>query len=533
VASSPARAVVEQRYRIIRRIEAGGMAEVFLGEACGVEGFKKRVAIKRVLPHLAQNDNFIQMFLDEARLSARLSHANIVSVFDIVAVDDTYLLVMDFVDGANLKRVLESQQRRRAAFPLAEAIYICTEACNGLSYAHGLRDESGRPLSIVHRDVSPPNLLLTKLGEVKIADFGLAKAGTQIRRTDPGVIKGKYSYLSPEAANGLDVDARADIFSLGIVMWEMLAGRRLFLGETDYDTVKRVQQAQIPRLTPLNPHVDDEFEAILLKALARDRGDRFQTAEEFGDALLGYLFSRRLKVTKNDVARLVNTAVMDEAKAAKPDVRRIERLIEEELLDLNSDVAMRQNVVPPLLKGTLRPITGETQLDSLFEDSANWSFSDSGMGQLHATGSGMNLRADSGTLRGLGPDQPASSASTPPAAPPAQSWRDSAADYPLPPAALNNSPSNSFKQRPSWHGQTQGSDDLDLDQELMGPDPLVLRPSPEATRSHLQLASIPGLPPPPQVVHNAAATKYVAMSVAASLIIALLTVVMVIARLVH
>jgi len=506
------------------------MAEVFLGEACGVEGFKKRVAIKRVLPHLAQNDNFIQMFLDEARLSARLSHTNIVSVFDIVARGDTYLLIMDFIDGANLKRILESHQRRRAPFPLAEAIYICTEACNGLSYAHGLRDESGRPLNIVHRDVSPPNLLVTKLGEVKIADFGLAKAGTQLRRTDPGVIKGKYSYLSPEAANGLDVDARADIFSLGIVMWEMLAGRRLFLGETDYDTVKLIQQAQIPRLTPLNPHVDDAFEEILLKALARDRKERFASAEAFGDALLGYLFSRRLRVTKNDIARLVNTAVTDEAPTSKQDVRRIERLIEEELLDLNSDVTMRQDVVPPLLKGSLRHST-HSHVNGLFEDTASWFSSDSAPPRLADSGAKLRradsvahqLRgvdsdgSDSSTLRGLGPNQPL---------PATTNWRESALNYsPAFDPSRPLVPQQSYRH--SWHGY----ESLDLETSTGG-TALMLRPSPEDTRSQIKSPPLPP-PEPSYAPGDAQVTKYVAMSVAASLIIAMLTIIFVLARLLY
>jgi serine/threonine-protein kinase len=323
--------MADHRYRVIKRLEAGGMAEVYLGEATGVEGFKKRVAIKRVLPHLAQNENFIRMFLDEARLSARLNHANIVSVFDISAREDTYFLIMEFVDGANLKKILESLQRRGQRFGLPEAVYVCAEACRGLSYAHELHDENGRALGIVHRDISPPNILLTKLGEVKVADFGLAKAGTQLSQTDPGVVKGKFSYLSPEAANGKEVDARADIFSLGIVLWEMLAGRRLFLGETDYATVKLVQQANIPRLSPLNNLVDVDFEEIMLKALARDPEQRFQSAHEFAEALTGYLFSRQLKVTNFNIANLVKAAISEDALPVKSEGSLIDRLIQEEL----------------------------------------------------------------------------------------------------------------------------------------------------------------------------------------------------------
>ncbi|HET8939562.1 MAG TPA: serine/threonine-protein kinase [Polyangiales bacterium] len=354
--------MADQRYRVIKRLEAGGMAEVYLGEASSLEGFKKRVAIKRVLPHLAQNENFIQMFLDEARLSARLSHANIVSVFDISARDDTYFLIMEFVDGANLKRILESLQRRGQRFPLPEAIYVCAEACRGLSYAHELHDEHGHPIGIVHRDISPPNIMITKQGEIKVADFGLAKAGTQLSQTDPGVVKGKFSYLSPEAAAGREVDARADIFSLGIVLWEMLAGRRLFLGETDYATVKLIQQANIPRLAPLNNSVDETFEELLLKALTRAPEDRYPSAQAFGDALTGYLFARQLKVTHYDIATLVNTAISEDAPSSKNESSLIDRLIQEEL---DGSIALRNE--------HLRAVAANAQHhEGDLEDPASW-----------------------------------------------------------------------------------------------------------------------------------------------------------------
>jgi len=357
--------MADHRYRVIKRLEAGGMAEVYLGEATGVEGFKKRVAIKRVLPHLAQNENFIRMFLDEARLSARLNHANIVSVFDISARDDTYFLIMEFVDGANLKKILDSLQRRSQRFTLPEAIYVCAEACRGLSYAHELQDENGRALGIVHRDISPPNILLTKLGEVKVADFGLAKAGTQLSQTDPGVVKGKFSYLSPEAANGKEVDARADIFSLGIVLWEMLAGRRLFLGETDYATVKLVQQANIPRLSPLNNQVDVDFEEIMLKALAREPDNRFQSAHEFGEALSGHLFHRQMKVTNHNIAMLVRSAISEDSLPAKSEASLIDRLIQEEL---DESVGLGGKKTPRAMPMTL----GEVEQEGELEDPMQW-----------------------------------------------------------------------------------------------------------------------------------------------------------------
>ncbi|MDQ3036369.1 MAG: serine/threonine protein kinase, partial [Myxococcota bacterium] len=372
---------VEQRYRVTERLEAGGMAEVFKGESLSVQGFKKQVAIKRVLPHLAQNKNFIQMFLDEARLGARLTHANIVTVFDIGAADNTFFIVMEFVDGCNLKTVIESYRQQGRRIGVKEAVYVCVQACAGLSFAHELQSEEEEDLHIVHRDISPPNILLSKRGEVKVTDFGLAKATTQLEKTDPGVVKGKFSYLSPEAALGQPVDARTDIFALGIVLWEMLAGRRLFLGETDYQTVKLVQQANIPSLARLNPEVDAELEVALAKALTRDPNNRYQTAREMGDALSGYLFSKQMKVNSFDVATLVKGVIESrkQAKAGQPrEASIIDRLISEELLrftsldDMSDPSVSAGNVAisPEEIGDGAKPLDA-----GLFENPADW-FSD-------------------------------------------------------------------------------------------------------------------------------------------------------------
>jgi eukaryotic-like serine/threonine-protein kinase len=329
--------MAEQRYRVIDRLEAGGMAEVFRGEALSVQGFKKQVAIKRVLPHLAQNKSFISMFLDEARLGARLNHANIVTVFDIGAADNTYFIVMEFVDGANFKTVLETLKKQGRKPTVKEVLYISMEICKGLSHAHGLHDENGTLLHIVHRDISPPNILLTRGGEVKVTDFGLAKATTQLEKTDPGVVKGKFSYLSPEAAMGQEVDARADVFAVGILMWEALAGQRLFLGDSDYETVKRVQRAEVPSLGTLHGEVDSELDELLQKAMARDRDARFQSAQELGDAIADYLFRHRLKVTSYDIARMMQSVVATrEGERRRKDSSIIDQLIHDELLSLTS-----------------------------------------------------------------------------------------------------------------------------------------------------------------------------------------------------
>lgn len=295
------------RYTITERLDHGGMAEVFRGVAESMQGFKKSVAFKKILPNLTKNEKFVSMFLDEARLSLHLQHANIVQVFDISKTpDNAYFLVMEYVDGCNLKSIVERFKQKQRLIEVSHSIYIAMECCKALQYAHTLENPiTNEPLRIVHRDISPPNILLSKNGEVKLVDFGLAKASSQIETTDPGVVKGKFSYLSPEAASGQPVDHRADIFAMGIILWELFTGRRLFLGETDYQTVELVRQAQIPSITAMNPHIERELEAVVLQALARDPDARFQNAADLADALAGYLFSRRMKVTARDIASLV------------------------------------------------------------------------------------------------------------------------------------------------------------------------------------------------------------------------------------
>src|SRR5687767_4001760 len=296
-------ALQQQRYRVIEKIASGGMAEVFRAESAGLEGFKKTVAIKRVLPHLSEKKQFIGMFLDEARVSAQLSHSNCVQVFDIGVGDNTYFIVMEFVDGDDLKAVIEHQKRLGRSMPPEEACLICVRICEGLSYAHELIDAKGENLHIVHRDMSPPNVLITRYGEVKIVDFGLAKANSQLERSEPGIIKGKFSYLSPEAAEGQPVDARTDVFAVGIILWEMLAGRRLFLGDSDLETVRMVQRAEIPPLREFNPKVPAELERVLARGLAREPAKRYQTAREFGRDLNQILFHLGRAVSSFDISQ--------------------------------------------------------------------------------------------------------------------------------------------------------------------------------------------------------------------------------------
>ncbi len=385
----------QNRYRVIERLESGGMAEVFRGEAESLAGFKKQVAIKRVLPHLAQNEKFIRMFLDEARLCARLNHANIVQVFDIGHVENTYFIVMEFVDGVNLKAITEHMKKRDQTVSLAAAVYMAMQICNGLQYAHDLTDSDGNLLHIVHRDMSPPNVLISKRGEIKIVDFGLAKAAMSVEKTDPGVVKGKFSYLAPETAMGKEADAQADIFAVGIMLWEMLTGRRLFIGDSDYQTVKQVQQAVIPSIRKINPKVPEALETILLKSLAKDKAVRHQTAEALAEELAHFLSSHQLAITSFDIAKIVREVVEEKRAQAKKEGKRevsiIDKLIMEELVRFTSlddaggaTTAADTAGAKPLTEDFSKPLSGDE-----FVNPSSWA--------SDVLGDDFNPSADKGT----------------------------------------------------------------------------------------------------------------------------------------
>jgi serine/threonine-protein kinase len=329
----------QQRYRVLEKIASGGMAEVFRAESAGLEGFKKIVAIKRVLPHLSQKKQFIGMFLDEARLSATLSHSNVVQVFDIGVGDETYFIVMEFVDGANLKAVIEHRKHLANPLPIESACLIALRICEGLAYAHEARDALGQPLGIVHRDVSPPNVLITRHGEVKVVDFGLAKANSQLEDSEPGIIKGKFSYLSPEAALGEEVDHRTDIFATGIILWEMITGQRLFMGDTDLGTVRLVQAARVPPLAQYVKDVPPALDQIIAHSLARNPKDRYPTAREFGRDLNRVLFQMGRPVSSFDIGSLIGDVREEQRrqKGARPKQQTlIGNLIQDAMMSFTS-----------------------------------------------------------------------------------------------------------------------------------------------------------------------------------------------------
>jgi serine/threonine-protein kinase len=357
----------QQRYRVVEKLESGGMAEVFRAESEGLQGFRKQVAIKRVLPHLSEKKKFIAMFLDEARLSAQLSHSNCVQVFDIGVGDNAFFIVMEYVDGANLKGIAESVKKQGKDFPVPAAAWIAHEICKGLSYAHELTDQNGMPMNLVHRDMSPPNVLVTKYGEVKIVDFGLAKASSQLEKSEPGIIKGKFSYLSPEAALGQEVDKRTDIFAVGIILWELLAGQRLFLGDTDFQTVKKVQVAQVPAISQINRKVPPELERIVNKALAKDMLQRYGTARELGQDLSRFMFSYGEPISSYDIAGIVQGTMREKQRVRPPQGSIIDKLIEEALFEFTS---LKEDGAPA--SGNMKTAAAAPLNTDGFVDPTNW-----------------------------------------------------------------------------------------------------------------------------------------------------------------
>ncbi len=280
------------QYEVLEKIASGGMAELSKARRSGVEGFQKIVAIKKILPHLADNDEFITMFADEAKLAAQLNHPNIVHIFDLGKIEaGGYFIAMEFVDGRDLRSLLQSARDFGTPLPVPLAVYIASKIAAALDYAHRRRDGEGRELNVVHRDVSPPNILISYEGDIKLCDFGIAKAASKASQTQSGALKGKVQYMSPEQAWGRPIDRRSDIFSLGCVLFEMLAEQKLFRGDTDLSVLEKVRAAQVVAPSTLNPEVPKALDAIVLKALAREPEERYGIASDMLRDLEGVLYS--------------------------------------------------------------------------------------------------------------------------------------------------------------------------------------------------------------------------------------------------
>ncbi len=273
------------RFELIAELASGGMATVFLARLSGAAGFQRLVAIKRLHPHLAREPEFVEMFLDEARLAARIHHPNVVPIQEVGESDQGYYLVMDYIEGDTLARVLAKAAKSQATVPYGVTIRVLLDVLAGLHAAHEMKDDHGVPLEIVHRDVSPQNILVGVDGVARVVDFGVARAASRLSTTRSGQLKGKLAYMAPEQARGGNIDRRADLFACGIVLWEALATKRLFKGDGEAETLNRVLYDPIAPPSSVRPDVPKALENICMKALSRDVDQRFATAQDFGDEL--------------------------------------------------------------------------------------------------------------------------------------------------------------------------------------------------------------------------------------------------------
>ncbi len=295
----------------------GGMAEIFKAKTFGHGGFENVVVIKRILAHLSENPSFVKMFMDEAKITALLQHGNIVRIYDFGKIDRNYFIAMECVEGKDVKQVLRKLAERRKLIPREFAVYIAMEAAKGLDYAHKRTTLQGAPLDIVHRDVSPSNILVSYNGEVKVADFGIVKAANCAETTNEGMLKGKFEYMSPEQAGGKDIDRRSDIFSVGIILWEMLTGRRLFKTDSELKTLEKIKSGDFEAPSKMNHTVPPRLDEIVMRALAVDPDDRYADARDLHADLLDFLYPAPPDVTQQSLALYMKDLFTEEVSGER------------------------------------------------------------------------------------------------------------------------------------------------------------------------------------------------------------------------
>jgi serine/threonine-protein kinase len=376
------------KYTLLNRIAVGGMAEVFLARQEGLEGFEKTICIKRIRPHLSSQPNFVQMFLNEAKLAAQLNHPNIVQIYDLGRVNDSYFIAMEYISGRDMSRIIPKAEKAGIPFPMIYALRIASNVCEGLYFAHTKGDAYGNPLNIVHRDITPENILVSFSGTVKIVDFGIAKANTQLEQTRAGEIKGKLSYMSPEQCMGHQLDARSDIFSFGSVIYEWVTGYKLFTGENEMAILKSIIDGKIYPPSYFKEDVPEAVERILMKALDKDKTKRYQSAWEMQFDIDTYLASSEFTPSNIHLSNFLKQIFGDE----------IER--EKELLVKHKEESERRErpkgqVDEEVLE--LEDVGGRALTDSILKANLDSSLDDTANGKK---GSGIrNKRADGAELR--------------------------------------------------------------------------------------------------------------------------------------
>jgi tetratricopeptide (TPR) repeat protein/tRNA A-37 threonylcarbamoyl transferase component Bud32 len=308
------------KYLLLDRIAVGGMAELYRAMITGAEGFEKLIAIKKLLSHLTAQENLVNAFIEEAKLAALLQHQNIVQIYDFGCMDGDYFIAMEHLFGKDLRLIMDKSEERGRPLTLEYALYIASRVCEGLDYAHHLKDLEGNPLHIIHRDISPPNIIITYEGEVKIVDFGIAKAATQNTATMEGVIKGKVSYMSPEQAGGESIDQRSDIFSTGILIYEMLTGKRMFDGEP-LQVLPKVREAEFEPLDQVVKDLPPELYDIVHRALAKEPDQRYQSSGDMLCDVEECMHKNGLRVTARVLSQYMRDLFKEEIAAEEGTLR--------------------------------------------------------------------------------------------------------------------------------------------------------------------------------------------------------------------
>jgi serine/threonine-protein kinase len=356
------------RYELLRKLATGGMGQVFLARQKGPVGFQKLLVVKRLLPHLSEDQEFIQMFLDEARIAGLLNHPNIAQIYDLGDVDGVLYIAMEYIQGDSISQVnARANHYRKGGVPLGLKCRIIADAAAGLDHAHQARTPSGRKLGLIHRDVSPQNVLVGFNGNVKLIDFGVAKAAGKLSQTIVGTIKGKHAYMSPEQARGEELDARSDVYGLGIVFYELLTSQRLFKRDSDMSTLKAVVGAKVPPPSEVVPGVPKSLDAVVMKALARKREERFQSAGELQLAIEDFLLAERLPGTQAHLTAFMKDLYASELEedrfASEPTVIQFDPRLARETSSASSSKTgpvqgQRQGPAPAQGGGATPPASG-------------------------------------------------------------------------------------------------------------------------------------------------------------------------------
>jgi serine/threonine-protein kinase len=343
-------------YELIERLAIGGMGEVFLARQTGIAGFRRIAVVKRMLPELAEQPGFVELFVDEARVAALLAHPNIVQIYELGSDGGAFFLAMEHVHGQTVARMQRRSSRTGRPTPIPVAAHIVSEVTRALDFAHDARDADGVPLELVHRDVTPHNVLVSYTGHVKLMDFGIAKAANALHRTRTGVVRGKYAYMAPEQLAASDVDRRADLFSAGVVLWELTCGRALFPGANDLDVARRIAAGEIPRPRTVVPDYPHALEDIVMHALERDADRRIGSAAELGARLRGYLSDCGAEVGADALSAHVTSLFPDELRESEARLA----VAAEDPQTLSANAGAGTTPTPPAEPAVSAPATGRT-----------------------------------------------------------------------------------------------------------------------------------------------------------------------------